>query len=254
VSVYWPGNAAKHRAIEFVLRAAATDRLVVFDYGCGTGGDWPRVLADHPGITLVAYDPDSEAAATARSRLAGHAATVTTGAGPPSESVAADVVVSFSVFEHVVDRPAYLATARRHLRPDGTFFLNYDDGHFRNDLRLEAPRTWREPLRALGRHLASPLLARAGRQHAYTVPVPYRELRPLVEAAGFTVHGDRLENLPDFKAAAKLVPDDQRAAFLDLWLATEDALDDQLGSVTDSEGVPVLWSRMLSRTLTLRPV
>lgn len=254
MTVFWPGNAAKHRVGRWIIaRAQATPSFLVFDYGCGTGSDWPRVLQDHPSLSLVGYEPDPDAAAIARQRLAGTPATITTGDRAPVDPLGADVVVSFSVFEHVVDRRGYLADAHRHLRPDGTFFLNYDDGHFRNDLRLEAPRTWSEPLRALARHRVSPLLAKAGRERSYSVPVPFLELRPMVETAGFAVHEDRLENLPDFKGAAKFVPEARQAEFLRLWTETEDALNQDLGDLTDESGVPLLWQRMLSRTLTLRP-
>ena len=54
--LYWLGNVAKVRVIWEILRRSCS-RTVVFDYGAGTGGDWPQILADHPQIELVGYEP-----------------------------------------------------------------------------------------------------------------------------------------------------------------------------------------------------
>lgn len=251
MTTYWAGNCAKHRAVHRIVNdAQGKDEFVVFDYGCGDGGDWPRVLHDHPNIRLVGYEPDPTAAGKATERLAGSNAVITTG-DPPSESVEADTIVSFSVLEHVVDVPAYLANAHAQLSPTGSFVLNYDDGHFRNALPLENPRAWTEPLRATVRHRIAPVRRAAGRHSSYVKQIPYGELRGLAEAAGFVVQDDRMENLPDYKGLSKKIPSDLAEEFMAAWVAAEDALNQEFAGVVDGDGVPVLWSRMLSRTLVL---
>src|SRR5205085_5746138 len=58
--MYWPGNAAKMevvaRLVELVKGRDAP--LTVFDYGCGSGGDWPRILAEVDGFEVVGYEPN----------------------------------------------------------------------------------------------------------------------------------------------------------------------------------------------------
>ena len=155
------------------------------------------------------------------------------------------------MLEHVADPADYLATARRHLAPSGRLVLNYDDGHFRNDLRLETPGQWAEPLRAAARHLVAPIRARVGSYGSYVHAIPYREVDRLVREAGFLVLTDRLENLRDFKALAKRVPPEKQESFMQLWLATEDTLNRDFGVLVDETDVPVAWQCMGSRTLVL---
>jgi SAM-dependent methyltransferase len=251
VSAYWSGNVAKHRAVQrIVADARAGSTLTVFDYGCGSGGDWPEVLREHAGIRLIGYDPDIEAAARARERMADVDAEIWGGDLPP-QPFTADVIVSFSVLEHVIDRGAYLHRAHAHLAANGTFVLNYDDGHFRNDLRLEHPSAWSEPLRAYARHVAAPVRPTRARERAYVKRIPYGDLVGMVEQAGFRVLDDRMENLADLKAVAKFVPEHEQENFLAFWRSTEDLLNERLEAVVDSNGAPLLWGRMLSRTLVL---
>lgn len=137
----WYGNAAKNRIIgEIVARANQSPEgqsPLVFDYGAGTGGSWPDILAKHPNIRLVCYEPHRKSAAILANRLRGRA-TVYEG-NIADLNIQADYIVSFSVLEHVADRPAYMANAARLLAPHGRFYLNYDDGHFRGTDRPAEP-------------------------------------------------------------------------------------------------------------------
>jgi Methyltransferase domain len=74
-----------------------------------------------------------------------------------SVPIVADFIVSFSVFEHVYNRPACLAAARRHLAPGGNFFLYYDDDHFGNSIDLNVPGSWGGPMREHMNNLVSGL-------------------------------------------------------------------------------------------------
>jgi len=160
--LYWTGNAAKARIVAQILDEAGPKReALIFDYGCGAGGDWPNVLGDYPNLKLAYYDPDSKAMAKAGQRLSGHRTQALTAAdlaqGPPLE---ADFIVSLSVLEHVHDRRGYLKIAARHLSSSGLFFLNYDDGHFRNRLDLNRPWQSSDQIKEWLRNLASrPLVA-----------------------------------------------------------------------------------------------
>ncbi len=202
--------------MDTIVANAAGRPFVVFDHGCGDGGDWPAVLADHPNLQLRAWDPDPVRATIIRHRLRGCGnAQVLAPLDVRAGGITADAIVSFSVLEHVRDRPAYLATAKRLLAPDGTFYLNYDGGHVRATVDPADPRTWGDGPRAL-RRLA------AGRAGPAQHRVPRAEVDRLVHEAGFAVTGVRYENVEAWKALAKHVAD--RAAFARLWLAVEDGL------------------------------
>ena len=150
--MYWMGNIAKSRIIGEILDAHPATPFTIFDYGCGDGGDWKRVLADRTDIRMVGYEPDRASANRARERAARIAGEIYTGDAIQTLELSADCIVTFSVFEHVVDRREFLAHAKRLLAPNGMLYLNYDDGHFRTDSisptsarggRRYAP--WREP-------------------------------------------------------------------------------------------------------------
>jgi SAM-dependent methyltransferase len=251
---YWSLNAAKHRIVGEVLAASNGRAFTVFDHGCGNGGDWPKVLRDHAHVRLVAWDPDDDRANEARERLAGLRADVVTRADveAPRASFDANVVVSFSVFEHVVDRRGYLDRARQHLAADGRCYLNYDDGHFRARIDVLDARSWRHAIAVGARSVIAPVAARAGRDGAYQAPVRRADVDALVVAAGFVVERDFYSNLDAFKTLAKTIPPDQADEFTAFWADVERRLDGEFRVEEPERGAVNLWRAMSSRTLVLR--
>ena len=111
--LYWLGNAAKSRVIEEILaNNPGPEPVTVFDYGCGDGGDWPSILADHPKLRLVGYEPYAPSCRKARERLCNHTAKILTAKDIDTLAIKADYIVSFSVFEHVVHRFEFLRHAK----------------------------------------------------------------------------------------------------------------------------------------------
>jgi len=104
----WFGNAAKMRIVDQIANTPGP--LTVFDYGAGSGAGWAATLAARPDVRLVCYEPSSQAAKI-RERVP--AAEVHTGDEIDRLDLQADFIVSFSVFEHVWDRAAYLGHAKR---------------------------------------------------------------------------------------------------------------------------------------------
>jgi SAM-dependent methyltransferase len=155
--LYWLGNIAKTRIIDEILRLHADrdDKIVVFDYGCGDGGDWPAILGDNQRIELIGFEPSEQGYCFASERLRGFNSRILTGDAIDTLALQADFIVSFSVFEHVVDKREYLRHAKRLLARDGTCYLNYDDGHFRNILDLSVRETWMPAIRSRLRTLIS---------------------------------------------------------------------------------------------------
>src|SRR5688572_332968 len=99
--LYWVNNTAKARVLKELL--STREFQLVFDYGCGSGGEWPSVLAEHPHVRLIGYEPDAGRAAEAQGRLAPFGGKILSGNDLQDADFKADAIVSFSVFEHVYD-------------------------------------------------------------------------------------------------------------------------------------------------------
>lgn len=254
--LYWLGNVAKTRIISELLgRHPGPATVTVFDYGCGDGGDWPRILGDHPHLRLVGFEPGADAYRKACQRLAGCNAEILTGAAMSTLQLQADVIVSFSVFEHVVEPVTFLRHAKRVLAPGGIFYLNYDDGHFRNVLDLADMATWLPAIRARLRTVASPLLATLGHQAGYQRRVEAAAADHLVAECGFAVECVDYHNLSSLKELAKAMPPPLREDYSRWWLEAEIELNRRFAVARyeprfgDSNN---LWRQMVSRTLCLR--
>ena len=101
--MYWVGNIAKSRIIGEILDAHAATPSRSSDYGCGDGGDWKRVLADRPDIRMVGYEPDQGECKRTGNACKGAGGNLHGGCDP-DVGLSADCIVTFSVFEHVVDQ------------------------------------------------------------------------------------------------------------------------------------------------------
>lgn len=254
--LYWLGNAAKSRVIDEILACnPGSEPVTVFDYGCGDGGDWPAILADHRWLRLIGYEPYAPSCQKARERLRNHAADILGGRDIDTLAVKADYIVSFSVFEHVLHRAEFLRHAKRILSPGGMFYLNYDDGHFRNLLDLSRPVTWLPALRAWGRTMASRPFAAFGFSSHYQQRVDASEADALVAESGFRIERVDYHNLVCLKDLAKAMPVDLRQPYAAWWLDAEKCLNEQFRaslSETRYGDNCNLWQQMLSRTLCLR--
>lgn len=241
----WYGNAAKMRIIQAIVQTPGPK--VVFDYGAGNGAGWAETLALHPEITLICYEPSSSVIALRQRVPTAKVVDEPTG-------IIANFVVSFSVFEHVYDRNAYLRNARAALSSGGTFYLNYDDGHFRKALDLSDIRSWRGQLQEHGRNLLAPAWPKLGLIGHYQHRVSKDETDQQARASGFKIEASRYENLASLKRLAMSIPAADRASFARFWMETEDRLNEAFTLSADEvygDDV-VLWREMASRTLELR--
>jgi SAM-dependent methyltransferase len=205
------GNAAKLYCLRWVERLIGQRDapIRILDLGCGRALNFVELLGRHPQTRYVGIEPIADEVRLARENLQGFDAEVLQGdAYDAHERLAErfDVVVSFSVLEHVYRREAYLSAARECLAVDGRFLINYDAGHF----RLPSPR---DRLK----NVVGPLLARAGREHHYQRFVPEQEFLELARRAGLRVAEARAFNT-HLKGIYRIVPEPARAEFMERWL------------------------------------
>jgi SAM-dependent methyltransferase len=205
------GNTAKDYCLQHVAALARVDpELVVVDLGCGDGLNVEPLLQEYPSIHYLGIDPSERAIRAGRERLAAYDAELQVGRAYDVRLADADVVLSFSVLEHVVERAPYVRSIARNLKRDGVALVNYDAGHFN-----VGSERWKAPVRRL--------LARAGADAHYQAPVREDEFRALADAAGLHLEEARSFNT-HLKELDKLVPD--RQAFAELWLRLELELSD----------------------------
>jgi 2-polyprenyl-3-methyl-5-hydroxy-6-metoxy-1,4-benzoquinol methylase len=121
-----------------------------------------------------------------------------------------DVVVSFSVLEHVYRRGEYLRAVRACLKPEGHVLLNYDSGHF---LDMTASSRLKD--------VARRVLARLGVEQYFQAAIPDRELHRLVDGVGLHCVDARFFNAYSLKDFYKMTPPASRDEFMHAWLAFE---------------------------------
>lgn len=95
----------------------------VLDFGCGTGGAIPHLLAELGAATVVGSDVSAASLAVARRRSGGERVEFVEPAAIPAAGF--DLVHVNGVFHHVdpAERPAALAAIRAALRPGGLLAL-----------------------------------------------------------------------------------------------------------------------------------
>ncbi len=252
---YWPGNIAKTKAISRVLRLLKQrSYLTIFDYGCGTAGDWPTLLAEFQNIRWFGYEPHKQSRHEAQERLRDLPnATVLAAHELDEASFSADVIVSFSVFEHVYDRRKYLETAHRLLSDQGIFILNYDDGHFRQYIDLSSPASWMMTLRQHLHNLAAPWVVKLGLVSSFQQRVKRDDADMLLANVGFKVESAEYSNFIGMKRLFKTLPAERHQNFIGFWLQAEEVLNRDFRTEGGRRmgDTANLWLEMVSRTLVL---
>lgn len=219
------GNAAKLYCLKHIekLIAAAPSQVRILDLGCGDAGLFVDLLRAYPTVQYVGVEPSLKAARAARRNLEGLGADVLHMPGYALEGKVADIVVSFSVLEHVYNRRRYLECAKRNLAPHGHFFINYDAGHFRRDAGL------RDRMKTA----VGPVLAALGWERYYQSFVSEDSFRSLIASIGFEPVDVKFFN-SCLKSIYRHVPDTGRREIARQWLELELALNDSGLRYTDA--------------------
>lgn len=214
------GNTAKLYCLNWIDRRAVTKPdLTILDLGCGQARNFVKLLQTHPQMRYVGIEPSPTDCEAARRNLAGLNATIHNGYAYDVFGKLVqepfDLVVSFSVMEHVYRRVAYLQSVKNCLKPDGYALINYDAGHFVGQLNL------RERLK----NIIGPLLARFGQERYYQSFVREADFQAMVKQVGLKVAEARSFNT-HLKGVYKHVPADRRTDFMRRWLELETWLND----------------------------
>jgi SAM-dependent methyltransferase len=217
------GNTAKLYCMDLLVadidRAGFHAPYRIVDLGCGTGTQFAELLRRRPNVKYVGVEPDRRACAVARRELGDRAEIV----NAPAYDVdvgAADVVVSFSVLEHVYRRRDYLMCVARHVAPGGMALVNYDAGHF------VGPGSLRRRGREHAKTIVGRILAPFGNESKFQRFVPEAEFLGFVRDAGLTVVDDRMFNT-DLKRAWT-VAGDPSPQLMRQWLELELAIGERV--------------------------
>lgn len=210
------GNTAKLYCLNWIearVRASA-EAVHILDLGCGTGQNFVQLLKRYPAAHYVGVEPSAEACHQAEASLKGLNATIIQdyaydAVRPKLPRPDYDVIVSFSVFEHVYQRLDYLRLIKACLKPDGHALINYDAGHFHSTY-------WKERVK----NIIGPLLARLGNQRYYQAFVREADFRWMVAEAGLKITEAKSFNTP-LKGIYRHIPEAQRGEYMRRWLALE---------------------------------
>lgn len=215
------GNAAKLYCLNWIERyTASKPNLTILDLGCGEGRNFVKLLQKYPQIRYVGIEPSPAACDAASRNLNGLNATIHNDYAYDVYGKVVqeqfDLVVSFSVMEHVYQRLAYLQSVKNCLKPDGYALINYDAGHFVGQLDM------RERLK----NIVGPLMARFGQERYYQSFVREADFQAMVKQVGLKVAEARSFNTY-LKGVYKQVPTERRRDFMQRWLDMENWLNDQ---------------------------
>jgi SAM-dependent methyltransferase len=208
------GNTAKLYCLNWIEayvqnHAGAVSML---DMGCGTASNFVSLLQKYPSIRYVGIEPSQAACAQARRNLDGLNGTIFNIDGYAVHEKLGetfDLVVSFSVLEHVYQRARYLNSAKACLQPGGYVLINYDAGHF-------VVGTTRDQVK----NVVGPLLARVGVERYYQSFVREQEFHDIVRSLGLSIIDDKYFNT-QLKGVYKVIPDKHRPAYMEKWLDFE---------------------------------
>lgn len=219
------GNTAKMYCVDKISELAARGApLVLLDLGCGTGNNFPHLLDRFPNIRYVGADPHEPSLAKARKLLAGRNAELHHAPGERFRLAGgADVIVSFSVFEHVPfkQRRAYLESVRANLKPGGIGLINYDAGHFTTETTTRQHATaWIALRQAVVQFVRNQLVERFGANIYYQRFVSEDWFVEGCESAGLRIVETRSFNTA-LKRAFRYVRPEAREEFMRRWLDLE---------------------------------
>lgn len=210
------GNSAKLYCINWLddyIQQQGED-IRVLDVGSGTSKDLVRLLHKYPQVRYVGIEPSAAACEIARRDLHGTNAQIINDYAYDLMGNLVhepfDVVLSFSVMEHVVQRQRHLNGIAACMGAESYFLINYDAGHFVHPASLKER----------AKNIIGPLLAQIGIERYYQRFVYEDEFQQMVTAAGLQIADEKFFNT-SLKGIHKLVPEPHKEAHMQRWLDYE---------------------------------
>jgi len=212
MNVLTVGNVAKLYCLNWIEQHALEKggKIDILDLGCGTSTNFVNLLKLYPRTKYVGIEPSKEYCLRARHHLSGLNATIINSYAYhlyDKLQEKFDIVVSFSVLEHVYRRLDYLRSAKECLRHDGFFLINYDAGHFvYGKERLNT--------------IIGQLFAHFGIEKCYQSFVKEQDFLEMAERVGFRILEAKFFN-SNLKGTFKVIPKSHRPEYMKKWLDYE---------------------------------
>ncbi len=210
------GNAAKMYCLNRIAGQleAHSEELSILDLGCGTGHAFVQLLRQYSNARYVGIEPMSDVCIVARENLQGLNATIINSyAYDALDKLGGeqfDIIISFSVMEHVYRRQKYLNCVAACLKDDGEALVNYDAGHF------IVPAGWKDRAKTV----IGPMLALIGIERYYQRFVREDDFRAMVNNANLEIVEAKMLNTP-LKGVRKRIPAEHVVEYSRRWLDME---------------------------------
>jgi len=217
-SLFTAGNSAKLYCLNLIEKMVIRQggSLTLLDLGCGVAANFPKLMEKYPNLQYVGVDPSSSDCEAARKNLSSFNATIINTPAYGLELEPVDVVISFSVLEHVYRRMDYLQTVKRNMKAGGLFLINYDSGHF----IYPAPASILSIGSDRWKNRFGHLMARLGKEQYFQAFVREEEFQALLDKTGLMVLESKFFNT-DLKSIYKLVPSHNIEEYMNRWLDFE---------------------------------
>lgn len=214
------GNSAKLYCLNWIEQHISQRRgeIAILDLGCGEALNFVNLLNSYPQIRYVGVEPGRQSYLRAQTHLKGlNALVVNCDAYNSYERLREefDIVVSFSVLEHVYRRRDYLRSAKECLKTNGYCLINYDAGHF----------VFRSVVDRVKSGFRS-TLASLGVERYYQSFVTVKEFLRMIAEVGFGIVESKYFNIYSLKGIYKVIPEDRRWEYMNQWLTFELGLNE----------------------------
>jgi 2-polyprenyl-3-methyl-5-hydroxy-6-metoxy-1,4-benzoquinol methylase len=210
------GNSAKLYCVNWIENYIQEhgESIRILDMGSGTSKDFIALLQRYPDVQYIGIEPFAAACELARKNLQGENVKIVNDSAYDMMGRIVhqpfDILVSFSVMEHVVQRQRHLTSAANCMHENSHFLINYDAGHF------VFPNGFKERAKTI----IGPLLALFGIERYYQRFVKENDFQQMASTAGLTVSEVKSFNTM-MKGIHKIVPEAHQEEHLERWLDYE---------------------------------
>ncbi len=226
------------------------DGVRVLDLGCGDASYWIQVIDMSPEIQLFLYEPDRKVLDKAKGTLLGRNVTFISDLHSLDEE-SFDVITCFAVLEHVFSLNVFFKVLKKLLAKNGTAYINYDDGHFRNSMYLSRSKSFR--IRNRLKTQLSFLWRFLGWYSKYQKPINAYGLHDLISRNGLRIAGERYHSIDSLEIISGSLSVADRAELFPIALSLEAFLNSKMSKDPnrDLRGHSDIFRICSSRTLVL---